>query len=169
LFAHFAFMTNIPFECYMFSDRTDDYSRSIHTPKGSLQQIGMPESGRLIGLVNTNTDRRSFKKQVQMVLCARASYVSQSTSLTIPTLPYMTLGGTPLFAGMMLMERHVERMKRTLRLDKMMAVLITDGADTAGLPYTANVVNNYAGTVQEGKEILGRTAFVARDTVTKKN
>src|ERR1019366_5453560 len=123
------------------------------------------------GLVNTVTDRAGFKRQVQMVLTMRSMFATGSTVANSPLLshhlkgsfPYATLGGTPLYAGMMLMERHVERMKRTLKLDKVMGVVISDGGDTASLIYKTQTTG-YGMKLVENNQALGETAFVARDT-----
>lgn len=163
LFAHFAFQCNIPFEAYMFTDTTGNHNVK---PLGQ-NTINLAKNGSLIGLVNTVTDRRSFKKQIQYVLAFRAIFDSEYGTV-MPSLPYSNLGGTPLYAAMMVFERHVERMKRTLRLDKVMAVVISDGGDTNGLQLETQKAD-YNGRIVAGFERLPNTGLVVRDVQTKRN
>jgi len=172
LFAHFAFTCNIPFEAYMFSDLTQGRDSQLSDRSLGPQTIVPPSNGRLIGLINTNTDRSTFRRQVRMVLAARGAFLNDTkiqTPFKANVLPYMQLNGTPLYAGMMVMERHVERMKRVNKLDKMMAVVISDGGDTNGLHYQTHDVNQFTGRVFERMRTVGDSAFVVRDTVTKRN
>lgn len=164
LFAHFAFKVNIPFECYMFTSRADHYSLQSM----GLQTITLPTSGSLVGLVNTVTDRASFKKQVQAVFAFRSQFVNDGWAGPIPRVPYSDLGMTPLFAGMMIAERHIARMKRTLRLDKVMAVVISDGDDNAGLQYETQDADS-DGDITSTFAGVCKTGIVVRDTVTKQN
>jgi hypothetical protein len=174
LFAHFAFLVNVPFEAYMFTDRSSGYGGSSFTSvKEPVQTIGLPNSGKLVGLINTATDRRGFKRQVKAVLALRGAFSQDKVTLAggraeFDGVPYSDLGSTPLYAGMMLMERHVERMKRTMRLDKVMGIVITDGEDTAKLSFTGNSAD-YNGRMTQKSENLVRQPVVVRDTKTKKN
>ena len=168
LFAHFTFKVNIPFECYMFTNQCDHYS----VQSMGLQTIALSATGSLVGLVNTVTDRASFKKQVQAVLAFRTQFVNDGpvpgNTAHIPHVPYSGLGMTPLFSGMMIAERHIERMKRTLRLDKVMAVVISDGDDNGGLVYETQDVDA-DGDIQHRYSNVCETGIVVRDTVTKQN
>jgi hypothetical protein len=164
LFAQFTFKANIPFECYMFTD-TD--SAGCREESLGLQTITLPATGKLVGLVNTVVGRASFKKQIHSVLALRSQFVREGIGLG--TIPYSHLGSTPLYAGMMLAERHVERMKRTLRLDKVMTVVISDGQDNGGLVYETNKADRLTGTLSREFAAVSTTAIVVRDTVTKKN
>lgn len=163
LFAHFAFKCNIPFECFMFTSCNDV---SVCIKSMGLQTITLPKSGTVVQLIDTNTNRGSFRKQVQAVLLFRNHFRSDVYCGTYQ-LPYVSLGNTPLYSGMMIVERHIERMKRTLKLDKMMSVVISDGQDNAHLMFETQQVS--AGGVKTDFESLYRYPLVVRDTVTKKN
>lgn len=177
LFAHFAFTCNVPFEAYMFSDSTIRPDVALDVPALGPQTITPPANGRLVGLINTVTDRAAFRRQVRMVLAVRAAYdgandydygINRNAKVRGREIPYMSLGGTPLYAGMMVMERHVERMKRINKLDRMMAIVMSDGGDTNGLHYQTHDVA-YDGRIYEKYATVGETAFVVRDSVTKRN
>jgi Mg-chelatase subunit ChlD len=179
LFAHFAFRVNIPFEAYMFTDRSasgyddgKDYSRQI-AQDSTLHQITLADSGIIVGLVNTRTDRGGFKRQVRSCLALRHRYcgdVELGGQIDLSyTLPYGTFGGTPLYTGMMLAEKALGNMKRQNRLDKTTFVVVTDGMDGNGLQYRTQALNQYSGAVSTRMNRVGDTAIVVRDTVTKKN
>lgn len=182
LFAHFAFQVNIPFEAYMFTDRkenTDNYdwrhaANTEHRP--GLHQIALSDAGRIVGLVNTRTDRGQFKRQVRACLALRAQFDSSMWNYRYDTdahaamsnLPYSRLGGTPLYTGIMLGEKALANMKRDARLDKTSFIVVTDGQDGNGLEYTTHNVDQTTGKVTESQNRVGDTAIVVRDTVTKK-
>jgi hypothetical protein len=161
LFAKFAYHCHIPFQSFMFTDRIRGYASQ--TP---VQTLKVGERGGLVGLMDT-TDRRGFRRQMQMVLTLQSAFShSKLSDLGLHGFPYRMLGGTPLFAGMMLVERHVERMKREKRLDKMTVFVLTDGDDTNGLLFDVNEADPTTGDIRR-KEKHAHCAFVARDTVTK--
>lgn len=169
LFAHFAHASKIPFEAYMFTDRRLDHykpeaSEDVDVSMG-LHTLTVANSGKLIGLVNTATDRNAFKKQVRTVLALQSAH---SGDYNFSGVPYAALGGTPLYTGMLLAERHVERMKRTLRLDKMVFVVVTDGGDGNGLQFEQQTVQPNGDVTREmtGAGYLG---LIVRDAVTKRN
>jgi hypothetical protein len=178
LFAQFAFIVNIPFEAYMFSDAYE-YNAGrpgdgYFTQKSTgLNSLTLNETGRLIGLVNTTTDRAMFKKNVRALLAVRAAYDRYSTKLTnetwagIGNIPHSHLSGTPLFMGIMIAERHIARMKQTQKLDKTTFVVITDGEDTNGLHYEATPSATSWRRNANFAQLDG--PFVVRDAVTKKN
>lgn len=177
LFAHFAFKAGIPFEAYMFtsaSSRGDEvygYHSRMEYPAMGLLTLTLPSSGRLVGLINTTTDRAGFKKQVRAVLALRARYaldVDAKLRDACCYVPYSKLSSTPLLAGLMLAERHIERMKRTLHLDKTTLVVITDGDDTDGLMFEDQLIQP-DGTIENQYVNAGLTPLVVRDTVTKRN
>ncbi len=169
LFANFAYRVNMPFECYLFNDTNSGSYREHTLVSTGLQSITIGRTGTLVGLVNTSTGRATFKTQIQAVLAMRCHYVGTGgVSANLSNIPYVSLGGTPLFTGMMLAERHVERMKRTMRLDKVMTVVISDGQDNGGLWYETQTVDKH-GKVVKDFEMVGTTGIVVRDTVTKKN
>jgi hypothetical protein len=191
LFAVFAHQCQIPFEAYMFTDTSHPAFTYEHEAK-SLGPLTLTPSGagRLVGLINT-MDRRSFKNQIKCVLALRAHYAPDAEVVrNYPTanakigkndsyyggasgvIPFARLGGTPLYTGLLIAERHVERMKRTLKLDKMTNVLITDGEDTNGVVYQTQDINmsrNNRGSIYDRFERYDSTGLVVRDTVTKKN
>lgn len=169
LFAHFAFKCGIPFEAYMFSDSTQSPDRELELKSDGAQAIVPPANGRLVGLINTVTDRGSFKRQCRMLLAARSHFAGSPVRNIGSVPPYMSLGGTPLYAGMMVMERAVARMKRTMKLDKVMAVVMSDGGDTNGLYYQTHDVQRGTGRVVEAFNAIAQSAFVVRDSVTKRN
>jgi hypothetical protein len=191
LFAYFAYQVNIPFEAYMFTDRSSnrygtdyDYDSGesrIAKHRPGLHSIGLADTGRLVGLVNTRTDRGSFKRQVRACLALRVKFAEWDTTINgrpvsyaypeihrVLALPYSDLGGTPLYTGMMLGEKALANLKAQAGVEKTTFVLVTDGEDGAGLPYQSNDVNQYTGTVTEKRLAVGATPFVVRDTVTKK-
>lgn len=182
LFAQFAFIVNIPFEAYMFSDACDwnenERGDGHFTMKSTgLNSLTLNKTGRLIGLVNTTTDRGSFKKNVRALLAVRAQYdrwddasakLDQRTWNGISKIPHSHLSGTPLFMGVMIAERHIARMKQTQRLDKTTFVVITDGEDTNGL-YYESTKEDTSGWRNMGKFAQLEGPFVVRDAVTKKN
>jgi hypothetical protein len=165
LFAHFTFKANITFECYMFTNAKDSNCRQESM---GLQTITLPASGTLVGLVNT-AQRASFRRQMQAVLALRNQYEYVNDNVTLNHIPYSDLGNTPLYVGMMLAERHVERMKRTLRLDKVTTVVISDGQDNNALVYETNDVDWSTGRIVKSFVGVNTTAIVVRDTVTKQN
>ena len=185
LFAQFAFAVNIPFEAYMFSDCQDTLPSGATVGSFTMQSQGLNaltlgESGRLIGLINTTTDRASFKKQVRTLLAVRATYrrdvtLSQNTEDAIRDIPNSHLGGTPLFTGMMIAERLIARMKTSQKLDKTTFIVITDGEDTNHVWYETNSTNvdpyysSYRRRNRANFDCLYSWPFVIRDTVTKKN
>lgn len=186
LFAHFAYACKIPFETYMFTDRAYRYSYGVANETKEDLTVAMPRASKLVGLINTNTDRFAFKRQFRAVLALKAAHDpdpettyarTHSVSVDYPfmnactRIPYSDLGGTPLYAGVLLAESHVARMKRTLNLDKMIFVVITDGADGHGLGYYDMQANNY-GKIERSLQVVlpySGMGFVVRDTVTKKN
>lgn len=182
LFAHFAFQVNIPFEAYMFTDRQErtdnyDWKHAANTPhRPGLHQIALSDAGRIVGLVNTRTDRGQFKRQVRACLALRAQFDSSMWNYRYDTdahramsnLPYSHLGGTPLYTGIMLGEKALANMKRDARLDKTSFIVVTDGQDGNGLEYTTHNVDQTTGAVTESQNHVGDTAIVVRDTVTKK-
>jgi hypothetical protein len=177
LFAVFAFQVNIPFEAYMFSDAAAQDAngnpiRFSFVSQG-LNTFTLGESGRLIGLVNTTTDRAGFKRQIRALLAVKTAYdrkanVSQELSGAVHQIPDAALCGTPLFTGMMIAERIVARMKNQQKLDKTTFIVITDGEDTNRLWFKTNTPDPYAYARRAGYTSLD-SPFVVRDAVTKKN
>ena len=178
LFAQFAFAVNIPFEAYMFSDCVDtlDNGKTVgafRCESTGLHALTLGASGRLIGLINTTTDRAGFKKQVRVLLAMRSQYAADVRAVAgAGDIPNSAMGGTPLFTGMMIAERMVARMKREQKLDKTTFIVITDGEDTNRVWYKTNAVDPYSyygyNRSHAGFEAL-TTAFVIRDVVSKKN
>lgn len=178
LFAHFAFAVNIPFEAYMFSDCLDEVDGkqigSFTCESTGLNSLTLGATGRLIGLINTTTDRAGFKKQVRVLLAMRSLYASDVASVAGSNeIPNSALGGTPLFTGMMIAERLVAKLKNDRKLDKTTFIVITDGEDTNRVWYKSNVQSDpysyYSyNRNHQGFEALN-SAFVIRDVVTKKN
>ena len=86
----------------------------------------------------------------------------------ITSIPFSGLGGTPLFTGIMIAERHLARMKNTMHLDKTTFIVITDGEDTNHVWYQTN--SHTYNTNRKGQKFASvENAFVVRDTITKKN
>lgn len=164
LFATFAFQCAIPFEAYMFTDEHVDDKHTIHMGNNT---VTVPDSCGLVQLIDTTTNRRGFRQQMRLVLA-----LQQRMGVT-----RSSLGDTPLYGGLMLMERHVERMKRLLRLDKVIAVVISDGGDTDGLQMESQTVNVLGKVVTEMSGLSDRSMYgsrgsfgvVLRDSVTKRN
>lgn len=184
LFAHFAFIVNIPFEAYMFSDnheyrRYDDTRGKLDGEFDMVSQginaLTLSESGRLIGLVNTTTNRAEFKKNCQVLLAVRSIYSHEYGNVTgAHAVPHAQLSGTPLFQGVMIAERLIARMKTAQKLDKTTFVVITDGEDTNGIEYETNApadpnAYHYGRRNRTGNYTQLDGAFVVRDAVTKKN
>ena len=179
LFAYFAFQVNIPFEAYMFSDCLDSVDGEtigqFTCESTGLNALTLGASGRLIGLINTTTDRAGFKKQVRVLLAVRSQYrVDYGRCNSASCIPNSHLGGTPLFTGMMIAERLVCKMKNERKLDKTTFIVITDGEDTNQVWFKSNNSNNnpysYYSYNQnhQGFEAIN-SPFVVRDAVTKKN
>ena len=178
LFALFAHQVQIPFEAYMFTDQPSGYSSGYssrtmtsHTP--GQHTIALSDEGRLVGLVSTKTGTREFKAQVAAVLALRARHyhdvpLDQDEKGILSDVPWSSLGGTPLYTGVMLGEKALANMKRTFRLDKTTFLVVTDGGDTAGLYYQTNTLHSSGKTIAS-RERVGMTGVVVRDTVTKKN
>ena len=165
LFANFAFQCKIPFEAYMF---TDAYNFGWGEDNLGVNTITLPMRCSLIQLVNTTTDRRSFKAQMRTVHLLRLKYIGGGKDADLTTMAYGSTNGTPLFGAMLLHERHVARMKRTLNLDKMISVILSDGGDGGGLLFSEPTVAA-DGKVTETMTALHERALVVRDTFTKKN
>ena len=179
LFAQFAFQVNIPFEAYMFSDCIDSVDGKtigqFTCESTGLNAITLGASGRLIGLINTTTDRAGFKKQVRVLLAVRSQYrANYGRCNGASYIPNSHLGGTPLFTGMMIAERLVCKMKNERKLDKTTFIVITDGEDTNQVWFKSNNSNNnpysYYSYNQnhQGFEAIN-SPFVIRDVVSKKN
>lgn len=184
LFAYFAFQVGIPFEAYMFSDAHDYQHMSTHTElesTGSMCLTVAPGT-RLVGLINTSTSRAEFRRQVRNLMALRARYArvrNYDTRASVNndaytlgcSMPFASLSGTPLHSGILLAEHHIARMKRVNRLDKTTLILLTDGEDTDGLYYEELGLNVTEWGVRQNGQRFDRlsTAFVIRDTVTKKN
>ena len=178
LFANFAKTSQIPFECYLFTTcgktNRHEYSERRECPSMGAQTLTLPPSGRLVGLINTA--QGNFKKQMRAVHTLRIAFQDYNTQTPgacearslAQTLPYSSLASTPLFAGLLIGERHLERMKRTLKLDKMINVVITDGQDCENLFYEKPGIDG-EGKATVNFEYAGSSAMVVRDTVTKKN
>lgn len=178
LFAHFAQKVNIPFEAYMFTTSNKSYyeydDSGLTAHDAGLHQISLSDGGRLVGLVNTKSSRPDFKRQIRTVLVMRQQYAhdvnlrAEAYELMTAT-PFSSLGGTPLFTGVMLGEKALGTMKRVNRLDKTTFVVVTDGMDGNGLQYRTNTADRYSGRIGSRMERVGATAIVVRDTVTKRN
>lgn len=174
LFAFFAYQVNIPFEAYMFTTAGVSPENSVNST--GLYTLALPTVGRLIGLIDTNTDRVGFKRQVRAALALQSAHrpagaTSESFRDACLRLPYTKLGMTPLFAGLMIVERHLARMKQTRRLDKTTLVVVSDGGDCEPPLYEVETLNHY-GIVKRSYETFGSyangKALVIRDTVTKR-
>jgi hypothetical protein len=173
LFGLFTFTAGIPFEAYMFTDEHVPDTNAIPVENNS---VTMPTNCAVLQLMNTATNRRGFRQQMRFVLALQSVYRPIVTGMDKRRVPVTKagLGNTPLYGGMMLMERHVERMKRILRLDKVMGVVISDGGDNAGLHMRTQTVNQYGKVVDTNQAVTDRGAegfggVVLRDTVTKQN
>jgi len=180
LFAHFAVQVGVPFEAYMFTnaaerDRYQYETKKFTVESAGLQTLGLPEDGQLVGLINTTTDRGAFRRQVRAVLALQAAFRfdwnlannEPAWYQATQTIPYVRLYYTPLYVGVMLAERHLARMKRQLRLDKVMLMVISDGEDSSGLVYDATELD-YDGKLVTTHRNIRESACVVRDTVTKK-
>jgi hypothetical protein len=182
LFAHFAYAVGIPFEAYMFTngqpkgDMWSNSERNFSVPTVAVGTLNVPSDGELVGLINTTTDKGSFRRQVRALLALRVKFMGTKACdndyefYTAATrIPYAALYWTPLWSGLMIAERHLARMKRTQRLDKVMFVLVSDGEDSSGLTYQRMDVNRYTGQLEAVDDKLAENrAAVVRDTVTKK-
>jgi hypothetical protein len=167
LFGHFAFMANIPFEAYMFSDRA---RLNLVSPKLGQNTIQPSPYCDLLGLIDT-TSRSGFKAQVKHVLALQSRYDGSNRLVEVTN---SSLGSTPLLNGMYLIERRVAHMKEKLKLDKVINVVISDGGDTAGLIMESSRVDAFSGAVVPATMGINdtgaaATGVVLRDTVTKKN
>lgn len=174
LFAHFAFFARIPFEAYQFTDiKGSGYGGNPIHSTGRLT-LAPGQSGQLVGLVDTRVNRMKFKSMVRACLALKAAHThrgpakSQSLQNSLAAVPYSSLGGTPLYTGIMLAETVVARMKRTLRLDKMTFTVVSDGGDTGGLWFEEMNVDNH-GRIKGRMNRLGYGGMVVRDKVTMEN
>jgi len=169
LFAAFCYYAKIPCEIYMFHD-----SQGGKAPTGLLT-LTLAHKGQLVGMINTVTDRGSFRLQMRACLAFKAKF-QQEKEITsdkfyqaMQGLPYSGLGGTPLFTGIMLGEFATGRLKRAKRLDKMIFAVVSDGGDTDGVYFEDNTVT-YNGTVTTRSRNLTECAgMVVRDERTRKN
>ncbi len=185
LFANFTKQAQIPFECYLFttsaktgwSSNYSGYNAPVDRfPSMGLQTLTLGPSGRLVGLVDTMSP--TFKKQMKSLHTFRCAWGVAPSLQNHPQaynaqalagqMPYASLGSTPLYAGLMIGERHLERMKRVYKLDKMINVVITDGQDCENLFYEKQTVDSY-GKIKTLFDSAGSHGLVVRDTVTKKN
>lgn len=170
LFAHFAFLAKIPFEAYLFTDKNSTFTQ---VSNGALT-LAAAKDGRLVGLINTNTDRAQFRNQCRVALMIRNGHSELVPDISFRNdcrrIPYaISLGGTPLFTGLLTLERHVERMKRTLQLDKMIVSIISDGADTEGIAFIDQKVNNRGSVVDDFQPFHEEMNVIIRDMYTKRN
>lgn len=178
MFAHFAFQVGIPFEAYMFSDsvRYDEH-QSRKAQDRCLKNFGknvltFSENAHLVCLINTTTDRASFKRNVRILLAVRSHYLGfegrVSDQVRYARIPNVDLCGTPLYTGILLAERHLARMKQTQKLDKTTFFLLTDGEDTDGLWYATDTLSYGNYSYHTGFD-QNNGAFILRDAVTKRN
>lgn len=169
LFAEFAFYARIPFEAYMFSQKGFPAPPTL-----PLRTLNITTETYLIQLVNTTTDRATFKRQMASILRMRTAFAIKRnrSASNIPhwsNLPYLGLANaTPLYQSMMLCERHIARMKRSLKLDKMLFVNLTDGDDCAPLAYQTNTVDANGRISLTDQSTLNHQ-FIVRDVFTKQN
>ncbi|MDE2104002.1 MAG: hypothetical protein KGL39_42590 [Patescibacteria group bacterium] len=179
LFAQFAFAVNIPFEAYMFSDcldyREDGTTVGAFTCESTgINSLTLGSTGRLIGLINTTTDRAGFKKQVRVLLAVRSQYARDVRAVAgAHAIPNSGLGGTPLFTGMMIAETLVAKMKRDRKLDKTTFIVLTDGEDTNRVWYKSNAQTDPYSYYSYNRNHAGFEClsgpFVVRDVVSKRN
>jgi Mg-chelatase subunit ChlD len=178
LFAHFAQKVNIPFEAYMFTSQTahgSRYSDPLPEHKPGFNAIALDPQGSIVGLVNTKSDRASFKRQVRACLAMRQRFardcqsVSYEATYAFSTIPYINLGSTPLFTGILLAERALARMKSQHRLDKTTFIVVSDGEDTSSLRFETMGVDRHSGATVAKWEDIENAGLVVRDTVTKRN
>jgi hypothetical protein len=178
LFAHFAQKVNIPFEAYMFTSQTAHGSRyqdPLPEHKPGFNAIALDAQGSIVGLINTKSDRTSFKRQVRACLAMRQRFardcqsVNYEATYAFSAIPYVNLGSTPLFSGILLAERALARMKSQHRLDKTTFIVVSDGEDTNSLRFeTVGIDQTYGTTVAKWVDIEN-AGLVVRDTVTKRN
>ena len=177
MFAKFAQAVGIPFEAYVFTSvrvRGAGYGYESQKPNGKFA-IGLAGGG-IYGILNTNVSRMEFRRQVQAVLALRESWAPTTEQVPLSAtmrnallhMPMRGLGGTPLYTGILLAERIIEKMKRSLRLEKVMFVVISDGEDSDGLVFQNTDVDATTGRISESTTVLNGP-MVIRDTVTKRN
>lgn len=171
LFAAFCFYARIPCEIYLFSD-----IHHIGGPhRNGILTLNLAPKGQLVGLINTVTDRASFRQQFRACLALKARFkresgTSQKFQDSTGNIPYSSLSGTPLYTGIMLAEAVVGRMKRSLNLDKVTFAVVSDGGDTDGVYFEDNKVDPNNGRVYKGLRNINECGgMVVRDIVTKAN
>lgn len=158
LFTQFAQRVNIPVQAFMFNDRMgyDDRLAFDATP----DYVARPQHVSLVCLYDST--RKQHKPQ-QMVLAAVACQCSERRDRRVPdrvglNMPHISLGSTPLRGSMLVVERHVAKLKASLRLEKMSLIVLTDGDATDAIIYNRPA------------DAGGRYRYVAvyRDTITRR-
>lgn len=154
LFTQFAKRVNIPVQAFMFHDLQEPEQREKLDSMPAF--TARPTGVELVCLYDSTQKNHS---QQQMVLAAVARMYSDAYHTPVLSVPHITLGYTPLKSGLLVIERHVAKLKQAFRLEKMNLIVLTDGDGNDAIVY-----NGINGGV---KHDLYRSANIYRDTVSR--
>lgn len=156
----FAKKVNVPFKALMF---TSHYAYD-QTPYGYKPESLMPDrSCRLVTLLDTAAPNWAMQEEV---VCAAANaYTARSSERTCPVPPYFSLGQTPLYSGMLMVEPILDQMKSQYRLDKTTLFILTDGEDSNNVAYVDATGQENARLNRFGAKNRG---IIVRDARTRK-
>lgn len=153
LFTQFAQRVNIPVQAFMFHDTRS--SRAYVTLDQVTPYTARPSGVELVCLYDST--QKNLKQQQIALASVACMWESRRDYRGVEmVIPHITLGMTPLNGGLLVVERHVAKLKNTLRLEKMSVIVLTDGDATDRVTYNAT----------SGNRSYDRTA-VYRDTVTR--
>jgi hypothetical protein len=156
LFTQFAQRVNIPVQAFMFHDARPQ--TQITALEQLPQYTARPSAIELVCLYDST--QKTHKSQ-QIALAAVASMWSDRGrrdyySTVQIAVPHISLGMTPLNGGLLLVERHVAKLKQSLRLEKMSLIVLTDGDASDSVSYNAPTSRSWNARVG-----------IFRDTVTR--
>lgn len=164
LFTQFAEKVNIPVQAYVFQSG----SRHSHPNLDAMPHfVAKPTSCELVCIYDSTAQNRKifrYRKNQQLALAALAAqynnYIPAGATYGYPPIHItsISLGMTPLESGMLIVERHLAKLKAALRLEKMTLIVLTDGDDTGGITYATN-----RGTYYHASSGVA----IYRDTVTR--
>ena len=134
LFASFAKRAHVPVQAFVFGTATNSQKVSW-TQRHTLY----PSSEvRLVTLLDSTAPR--WNDQLTAVAAFAAKFDNsdvdafyQHPMYLLTELPYAHLGDTPLYSALMLVERHIARLKQTRRLDKTTLLVLSDGENNASV------------------------------------
>ena len=174
LFGSFAKAVGIPFKALIFTDsrytsRHNNDSANV-APVESVPSL-IPQECDLVTILDTTAPKWKNQLVAVAAFALRFDYGKNSIihrglaasggANALYSLPHTSLGSTPLYSSLLIVENIVANLKSANRLDKTTLLIVTDGDDSSGLaawlprePLHASNINRYQ-------------SLTIRDTVTR--